>query len=193
MAEKDVQKEIFRWVDFERIPNFERIPDIPWMILRNGGTAFQFLRPYDFYWFKDGLFHAIELKQCKTLSWNFKFLRDHQEAKLISVHNEKNGLGWVLINFRLQFSKRASKKYGAESIDRTFGVTIEQIEELKIIHCVDKISLDWILENGVEVKKIILPLEHKKPHLRIAWDLMPLHKAGKKIARQKAKKVKNNA
>lgn len=175
MAEKDFQAQIMRWHDETKTGHLQRIPDMPWMQGRQ--SAFQFKKPYDIYWLWNTDFHALELKQEKGLSFNLSHIADHQEEHLLKVE-EEGGYGWVVINFNGPLSATAKKKYGVNKLDRTFAVLMSNVIEKRISTGLDRLELDWLIDNAVEIPQIELS-EGKTPIQRIGWDLTVLQRSKK--------------
>jgi antitoxin component YwqK of YwqJK toxin-antitoxin module len=179
MGEKLFQSEIFRWRDSNSVSHMQRLPDLPWMQKRNSAVTsgiFQFKKPYDMYWLENGRFHAIELKYVKGFTWNFSKLEDQQYDHLIEVHAQ-GGHGWAIINFRNgDLSSRARKKYNTDKMNRTFALNINQILDLQALDGAEKVELDWLVDNAIEIPRTFLGLTDKNGKLKpdrdqIGWDL----------------------
>lgn len=161
--EKDFQSEIKRSIDVAG-GHYYKIADMPYALAKQAN--YKERKPYDCYWLYGGAFHAMELKQNKSLSFPFSSIRDHQEHFLLEVE-EQGGYGWVVVNFRVRLTEKQEKKYGDKIIDRAYGARISDLVEQRVSQARNSLPLDWWEKSSVRIDKL-----SSSP---ISWDIKSLH------------------
>lgn len=143
-----------------------RIPD------QGPALRFTTVKPYDLCLASTGgLFHAVELKQTKRLSWPISGLQPHQEAHLKDAVRV-GAQAWVIINVRARLSERQAKRWGCEVVNRTFALSVEQVRKARAEDAFTGLALEWLHANAIELPQLAL----RSPEgIRLAaWDPRPM-------------------
>lgn len=141
---------------------YTKIPDLP----RGPGQRFLARRGYDCFLVYQGRHIALEAKMAKTRSLGFDCLDDYQEDCLHEVE-EAGGTAFVVVNFRLTFSKTEAKKRGTDKVILAFALPAFTWPELRAGACRASLPLEWFEANAIRLPKV-------KTEGGIGWDLRPV-------------------
>mgnify|MGYP001558609028 FL=1 len=170
MTERDFQAEVARSILWSaeqvgRPLHYCKIPDLP----RGPEQRFSPRRGYDCFLVDRGRHVALELKMSKGMSLAFGALDAYQEHCLHEVE-AAGGAAWLLVCFRVAFSKTEAKNRGAAKAILAFAVAAWTWPVLRAEACRASLPLAWFEENAIALPRLRLASG-------IAWDLRPLLEA----------------
>lgn len=167
MKEKDFQREIARSVPWAaqllgQTIHYLKIPDAP----QGPASKFAPRKGYDCFLVYRGRHIALELKMSKHTSVGFDALNDHQEDILSEVE-AAGGLAFVVVNFRVTFSKTAAKARGQERAILAFAIPLKEWVHARETACRASIPLEALEAGAIALQKV-------RTEGGIGWDIRAL-------------------
>ena len=155
MKESDFGAEIRRSVPFarEKLNTYIDYTKIPDSFAQSSDTRFTPIKFYDCFLIVKGIHHALELKLSKSISISFDSIREVQETKLQEVE-KAGGKGFIVVNFRFEFSDREAFKRGKKQCIASYAVPIKQWMEAKAVAKRKSLNLEWFEGNAINLPKI---------------------------------------
>lgn len=170
MREKVFQDEITRsisWLSMQigRHIHYFKIPDAP----KFAGSRFNPQKGYDSFLVDLGIHHVLELKLSTQPRVAFDALNEGQENQMMS--NEiAGGRSFVVVNFRITFSKPEMKRRGETMMIAAFAVPIQDWLFWRSSDCRASIPLSKMESEAIYLPRLRLPSG-------IGWDLQPILEA----------------
>ncbi len=147
-----------------------KIPDNP--------GKFKVKAIYDLGLVRDGVYHAIELKEMVPPQWGVKMsaIEDHQIENLLDAR-AKGAFAWLITRFRLMPGPSRMAEYGNRMIREVWAVTIDQVMAARNIEQRDGLSLNWHRTHGIALPRFQVDVTSKTGEKRRepAYDPEPMH------------------
>lgn len=134
---------------------------------------------YDLGLLRDGIYHAIELKEVAAPDWSLpvEALEPHQIENLREAA-EKGGYAWIVCRFRLQPGPERGREYGLKAFRCVIAVTLRHYLAAKEIEQRSGLSFEWWKTHGIRLTpfKVDTVSKDGKPRKEPAWSPMDFHR-----------------